>query len=115
MDWNELPILAVLIVGFAGFCVMLAALLMVALQGAQAMQPGGRWSLPWSLLFAGACLGVVFSLALGVLFLIPGGIPWADGSDGGVALITTLTTFAAVWYFVLRPTLASSRQRRPQP
>jgi len=71
--------------------------------------PDGRWSLPRRLMFAGAFFGIVFSLTVAILFLIPGGIPWMDGSDGGTALVSVLTALAAVWFFVLRPAFAARR------
>jgi hypothetical protein len=113
MDWSVLPILTVLVVGFVGFCLMVAAFVMVAQQGGwrQAMQskPDGRWSLPRRLMFAGAFLGAFFGCAWVILSLIPGGIPWSEGSDW-TGLAAMLATFAALWYFVLRPTLAFSRR-----
>jgi hypothetical protein len=61
-------------------------------------------------MFAGAFFGIVFSLAVALLFLIPGGIPWMDGSDGGTALISGLTGLAAVWYFIIRRPQTAGRQ-----
>jgi hypothetical protein len=113
MNWSDVPILTVIVVGVVGVCLMVAAYILVALQGGgkQAMRgsPDARWSLPRRLLFAGASLGVVFGLAMGVLFLIPGGIPWTEGSDRGVALISGLTSLLAVWYFVIRRPQAPGR------
>jgi hypothetical protein len=107
MNWNEVPLLAAIAVGFIGVFLMMAAFVMVALQGSwkQAMQtvPDGRWSLARRLMFTGAFLGIVFSLTTAILFLIPGGIPWMDGSDGGVALISLVSGLAAVWYFIIKP------------
>ena len=115
MNWSEVPILAAIVVGFVGFCLMVTAFVMVALQGgwrqAMRLEPDGRWSLARRLMFAGAFLGIVFSLAVAILFLIPGGIPWMDGSDGGTALIAVLTGLATVWYFIIRPAYASRRHR----
>jgi hypothetical protein len=106
MNWSEVPVLAAIVVGCIGFCLMVAAFVMIARQGnwRQAMQsePDGRWSLPRRLMFAGAVFGVAFSLGVAILFLIPGGIPWMDGSDGGTALVTVLSSLAAVWYFLIR-------------
>jgi hypothetical protein len=114
MNWSEVPILAAIVVGFVGFCHMVAAFVLVARQGGwrQAMQsePDGRWSLPRRLMFAGAFFGVVFSLAVAILFLIPGGIPWSD-SSGWSYVAAVLPALAAVWYFVLRPTIASRRHQ----
>jgi hypothetical protein len=114
MDWSVVPILTVMVVGFFGFCLMVAAFVLVARQGGwvQAMrsEPDGRWSLPRRLMFAGAMVGVVFWLAAAILFLIPGGIPWMDGSDGGTALISVLTGLAAVWFFIIRPRQVAARQ-----
>src|SRR5262249_3919116 len=98
-------------VGFVGFCLMLAAFVVVARQGAwrQSMRPGpdGRWSLARRLMFAGAFLSIIFSLTVTTLFAIPGGIPWMNGSDGCTALISCLSGLAAVWYCIIRPAYAS--------
>jgi hypothetical protein len=106
MNWNIVSLWTAIVVGFVGFCLMVAAFVLVARQGSwkQAMQsqPDGRWSLPRRLMFAGAFLGAIFSLAVTILFAIPGGIPWMDGSDGGTALISVVTALAAVWYFIIR-------------
>jgi hypothetical protein len=114
MNWSEVPILAAIVVGFVGFCLMVAAFVMVAQIGGwrQAMrsEPDGRWSLPRRLMFAGAFSGIVFSLAVAILFLIPGGIPWMNGSDGGTAFVSVLTGLAAVWYFIIRGPQKASRQ-----
>jgi hypothetical protein len=112
MNWSEVPILAAIVVGFVGFCLMVAAFVQVTRQGGwrQAMQsgPDGRWSPPRCLMFAGASIGIAFWLAVAILFLIPGGIPWMDGSDGGVNLVVFLTSLAAGWYFnIKRPQTAS--------
>jgi hypothetical protein len=80
MDWSVVPILTAIVMGLVGFCLMAAAFIMVARQGGwkQAMKsdPDGRWSLPRRLMFGGAFIGVLFSLGVMLLFLIPGGIPW---------------------------------------
>ncbi len=79
------------------------------------MQSGsdGRWSLPRRLMFAGAFIGIVFSLAVAILFLIPGGIPWMDGSDGGTTLAVVLSGLAAVWFFIIRrPTTAGQHSEQ---
>jgi hypothetical protein len=113
MDWSVVPILAVTAVGFAGFCLVVAAFIMVARQGGwrQAMQsgPDGRWSLPSRLMFAGAFLGMFFGVVVNLLFLIPGGIPWSDGPGWGTVVAAVLPPLAAVWHFVLRPAFASRR------
>jgi hypothetical protein len=115
MNWNEVPILAAIVVGFLGFCLMVVAFVLVALQGGwrQAMQsePDGRGSLARRLMFAGAFFGIVFSMAVAILFLIPGGIPWMDGSDGGTALASVLSGLAAVCYFMIRPAYAPRRHQ----
>jgi hypothetical protein len=114
MNWSEVPILAAIVMGFVGLCLIVAAFIMLALEGGwrQAMRtaPADRWSLPRRLMFAGAFFSIVFSLAVAILFLIPGGIPWMDGSDGGTALISALSGLAAVWYFIIRRPQAAGRQ-----
>ena len=109
-----MPILTTIVVGFVGFCLMVAAFVMVGRQGGwrQAMrsEPDGRWSLSRRLMFAGALLGVVCGGAVVILFLIPGGIPWSD-SSGWSYVAAVLPALAAVWYFVLRPTIASRRHQ----
>lgn len=100
MNWDDVPILTVTAVGVVSFCLMVAAFIMVvwergansATQGASEVPP----CLPRRLMFAGASLGVVFGLAMGILFLIPGGIPWMEGSDWGVVLISGLTGLVAM-------------------
>lgn len=114
MNWNEVPILAAIVVGFVGFCLMVAAFVLIALQGSwrQAIRPGPdrQWSLPRLLRFAGAFFSIVFSLTVVILFAIPGGIPWSQGSDwsGFAAMLPGLV---AVWYFIIRPALASRRHQ----
>jgi hypothetical protein len=113
MNWSLVAISAALVVGFVGVCLMVAAFVMVARQGgwreAMKSEPDGRWSLPRRLMFAGALLGIVFGVVVTLLFAIPGGIPWIEGSDW-TGLAAMLPAFAALWYFVLRPTFASRRQ-----
>jgi hypothetical protein len=72
-------------------------------------QPNGRGSLPRRLMVTGAYLGIVFSLTVAILFAIPGGIPWMDGSDGGTALICALSGLTVVWFFILRPSRTGGR------
>jgi hypothetical protein len=112
MTWSVVAILTAIVVGFVGFCLMVAAFLMVAQRGGwrQAMQsaPDGRWSLPRRLMFAAASLGVLFGVGVLLLFAIPGGIPWLDGSGWPYAL-AVLPAIAAVWYFIIRPAYASRR------
>ena len=112
MDWSIVPILSVSFLGIVGVSLMVAAFIMVARQGGwrQAMQsrPDGRWSLSRRLMFAGALLGMIFAVAVNLLFAIPGGIPWSDGPDWtGIAVM--LPALAAVWYFIIRPAYASRR------
>ena len=80
MDWSLLPILSATLIGFVGFCLMLAAFALIARRGSWilAMQPDpqGNWPLPRRLMVIGASLSVLFSAILSLLFLIPGGIPW---------------------------------------
>jgi hypothetical protein len=114
MNWSILPILTAMVLGFVGFCLMVAAFVMVARQGGwrQAMQsrPEGRRSLPRRVMVAGAFLGIVCGVIVNVLFLIPGGIPWSDGPDWGTAVAALLPVLAAVWYFVLRRPQTAGRQ-----
>ncbi len=118
MNWSDVPILTVIVVGVVGFCLMVAAFIMAARHGgskpATKGAPEARWSLPRRLMFAGASLGVVFGLAMGILFLIPGGIPWMEGSDGGVALISALTGLVAVWYFIVRRPQTAGGHSEPE-
>jgi hypothetical protein len=113
MDWSVLPILAVILVGLVGLCLMAAAFVMVARQGGwrQAMRsgPAGRWTPQRRLMFAGASIGIAFWLAVAILFLIPGGIPWSEGSDGGVTLAVFATSMAAGWYFIIKRPQTASR------
>jgi hypothetical protein len=114
MNWSEIAIWAAIVIGLVGFCLMVAAFGSVACQGGwrQAMQslPDGRWSLPCRLMVTGAFLGIVFGVVVNLLFLIPGGIPWSDGSDWAVG-VALLPIWAAVWYFILRTTIAKKRYR----
>jgi hypothetical protein len=117
LNWSELPILAAIAVGFVGFCLMVAAFVLVARQGgwkqAMRLEPDGRWSLPRRLMFAGASLGTVFGVVVLLLFAIPGGIPWVDGSSWPYA-VAVLPAIAAVWYFIIRRTqTAGPSQSRP--
>jgi hypothetical protein len=79
------PILAILAVGVVGFCLMLAAFVLVARRGGwqQAMKPDarGHWPAPRHLMFIGALLGVAFSL----LLFLPGVVPWWDYSSPSAA------------------------------
>jgi len=115
MDWSIVPILSVSFLGIVGVSLMVAAFIMVARQGGwrQAMQsrPDGRWSLSRRLMFAGALLGMIFAVAVNLLFAIPGGIPWSDGPDWtGIAVM--LPALAAVWYFVIRPAYFAGAAKR---
>jgi hypothetical protein len=67
LQWRELPIIATLVVGLVGFCLMLTAFVLAAVSGVAHTR----------LLFVGAGLGVLFS----VLFLLPGMVPWWDYSS----------------------------------
>ena len=111
MNWSVVAILAAIVVGFVGFCLMVAAFIMIARQGGwrQAMQsePDGRWSLARRFMFGGAFLGMVFGVVVLLLFAIPGGIPWIDDNSGWPYALAVLPPIVAVWYFVLRPAFAS--------
>jgi hypothetical protein len=114
MDWSVVPILTVMAVGFFGFCLMVAAFVLIARQGGwvQAMrsEPDGRWSVPRRLMFAGASIGIAFWLGVAILFLIAGGIPWLDVWDGGAVLAALLPGLAAVWFFSIGPRQFAARQ-----
>jgi hypothetical protein len=75
-----IPVIAVAVVGAVGFCLMLAAFVVVGRRGGwqQAMRPTPEapWPLPRRLMVIGAALGVLFGVSVVVLSLIPGGIPW---------------------------------------
>jgi hypothetical protein len=106
MNWSVVAIWAAIAVGFIGFCLMMAAFVLVGRQGgwspAMQSEPHGRWSLARRLLFAGACLGAIFCGTVLILFLIPGGIPWREGSDWGNGIAAVLPGLFAVWYFIIR-------------
>jgi len=111
MNWGVVSILTAIIVGFVGFCLMVAAFVLVARQGwRQAMRsgPNGRWSLPRRLMWAGAIFGPFIGVAVGFLFLIPDGIAWPD-SAGWSFVGAVLPPIAAVWYFIIWPAFASRR------
>src|SRR6516165_3445327 len=76
-----LPIIAVLATAGVGFCLMLAAFVIIARRGGwqHAMQPDaqGCWPLPRYLLLIGASLGCLFAL----LMSVPGMVPWWDYSE----------------------------------
>ncbi len=100
-----LPIIAVLATAGVGFCLMLAAFVLVARRGGwqRAMQPDaqGRWPLPRSLMLIGASLGCLFALLLSV----PGMVPWWDYSDWHTrlpALGVVLGLAVVVGSFVVR-------------
>ncbi len=100
-----LPIIAVLATAGFGFCLMLAAFVMVAWRGGwqQAMQSDaqGRWPLPRYLMLIGASLGCLFPLLLS----IPGMVPWWDYSQWYTRLpsLGTIVGIAvALGTFVLR-------------
>jgi hypothetical protein len=74
------PIIALVVAGTVGCCLMLAAFVMIGRRGGwqQAMKPDarGRWPAPRRLMLIGAVLGAAFSLAL----FVPGVVPWWDYS-----------------------------------
>ena len=76
-----LPLIVITVTGAVGFCLMLAAFVLVARRGGwqRAMQPGarGRWPAPRRLMFVGA----VLCLAYGLAVLLPGVVPWWDYSS----------------------------------
>ena len=113
MNWSEVPILAAIVVGFVGCCLMVAAFVMAALQGGwrQAIrsEPDGRWSLPRRLMFGGAFLGMIWAVVVLLLFAIPGGIPWIDDNSGWPYAVAVLPAIAAVWYFIIRPAYVQRR------
>jgi hypothetical protein len=75
------PIIAVTVVGAVGFCLMLAAFVMVGRRGGwqHALTPDarGRWPAPRLLMLVGAVLGAAF----GLLLFVPGAVPWWDYSS----------------------------------
>jgi hypothetical protein len=75
------PIIAIAVVGAVGFCLMLAAFIMVSRRGGWqlAMQPSpqGRWPAPRRLMLIGAVLGAAF----GLLTFVPGVVPWWEHSS----------------------------------
>ena len=81
MDWSNVPILIVAIIGLVGVFLMIAAFALIARRGGwqQAMQPDapGRWPLPRYLMLIGALLGCLFP----VLMSVPGVVPWWDYSN----------------------------------
>ena len=104
-----LPIIAVLATAGVGFCLMLAAFVLVARRGGwqQAMQPDapGRWPLPRYLLLIGASLGCLFPLLLSV----PGVVPWWDYSQWYTRLPALGVVLGVA---VVVGTLLLSRRRR---
>jgi hypothetical protein len=79
------PIIAITAVGAVGFCLMLAAFVMVGRRGGwqQAMKPDarGHWPAPRLLMLVGAALGAAF----GLLLFVPGVVPWWDYSSPSAA------------------------------
>ena len=83
MGWQHITAFALAAIGAVGFCMMIAAAVLIALQGGwkQAIQEPiaeGRWPMARRLLFIGAMLGGLFAVGIVVLSLIPGGIPWRN-------------------------------------
>lgn len=75
------PIIALLVLGAVGFCLMLAAFVMVGRRGGwqQALRSDahGHWPAPRRLMFAGALLCTAFGLGM----FVPGVVPWWDYSS----------------------------------
>jgi hypothetical protein len=86
-----LPIIVILGIAGVGFCLMLAAFIMIARRGGweRAMQPDaeGHWPLPRKLMLAGAALGCLFGLLMLLAPLVPGVVPWWDRSSASGAAV----------------------------
>jgi hypothetical protein len=110
-----MPFLVIVTAGVVGLCLMVGGFVLVARHGSwvQAMRskPNGQWSLARSLMFSGACLSAVTCFGIVILFVIPGGIPWNQGSDWS-GVMAALPGLAAVWYFIVRPAIAARRRQR---
>lgn len=76
MSWPITVLYALAAVGAVGFCLMMAAFVMIAVQGGwqKAIQQPiaqGRWPLPRRVLMVGASLGLFSLISLTVLRMIP--------------------------------------------
>ena len=83
MQWGDIAIIIDILIGAAGFCMMIIAFILVARHGgwkAGMAEPikNKRWPLQRRLMVAGAALSALFFVILFVLGQIPGGIPWID-------------------------------------
>ena len=81
MSWPHMIGLVFAGLGAVGFCLMIAAFVLIAIQGGwdkSIQQPiaEGRWPLPRRLLLAGACLGALFAVGVSALRMIMGPFPW---------------------------------------
>ncbi|MBM4069344.1 MAG: hypothetical protein FJ271_10410 [Planctomycetes bacterium] len=83
MGWQHFTAFTLAGIGALGFCLMIVAFVMIALQGGwkqsiQQPMAEGRWPMGRRLLLVGAALGLVFAIGIFVLAMIPGGIPWRN-------------------------------------
>lgn len=80
MTWLNMIGVTLLVVGAAGFCLMMAAFVVIARQGwKQAIQQPiveGRWTPARRLMLVGAALAATFAIGIAILASVPGGIPW---------------------------------------
>lgn len=87
MNWPLIVVLVLAAVGTVGFCLMIAAFVLIARHGGwqkAIQQPIAetRWTLPRRLLAVGASLGMLFGIGIVLLGMIPGGIPWRNPPVG---------------------------------
>ena len=88
MSWPHMVGFALAGLGAVGFCLMIAAFVMTAIQGGwnkSIQQPiaEGRWPMPRRLMLVGASLGMLMFIGVAVLRLIMGPFPWGEPSSGG--------------------------------
>ena len=74
--------------GAVGFCLMIAAFVMTAIQGGwnkSIQQPiaEGRWPMPRRLMLVGAVLGSLMLIGVSSLRMIMGPFPWGEPSSAG--------------------------------
>jgi len=80
MTWLNIVGVMLLAAGAVGFCLMMAAFVVITRQGwKQAIQQPiaeGRWTPARRLMLVGAALGATFAIGIAILAFVPGGIPW---------------------------------------